>query len=59
VTVGPVSWAVKVGSHSMRSATDDGAPSFIFSNVNDKNGDLFYCVVLAKGACTCGGGGAC
>lgn len=31
VTVGPVSWTLKAGTHTMPSRSNDGHPSFIFS----------------------------
>jgi hypothetical protein len=48
-TVGPISWTLKGGAHTMRSASSTGEPSFIFSMVNEKNPELFYCVVMPKG----------
>lgn len=50
VTVGPVSWTLKAGTHTMPSRSEGGAPSFIFSMVNEKNPEVFYAVVLDKGA---------
>lgn len=47
-TVGPISWTLKGGAHTMRSASSTGEPSFIFSMVNEKNPELFYCVVMPK-----------
>lgn len=48
-TIGPVGWVLKVGSHTMRSSSSNGEPSFIFSMVDEKNPELFYCVVMQKG----------
>jgi hypothetical protein len=48
-SVGPVSWLLQLGAHTMRSASSAGEPSFIFSLVDEKNPELFYCVVMRKG----------
>ncbi|KIZ03693.1 hypothetical protein MNEG_4263 [Monoraphidium neglectum] len=47
-SVGPVSWLLQLGAHTMRSASSAGEPSFIFSLVDEKNPELFYCVVMRK-----------
>lgn len=47
-TVGPVAWLMQIGSHTMRSTSSSEEPSFIFSMVDEKNPELFYCVVMQK-----------
>lgn len=47
-TVGPVSWLLQLGAHTMRSTSSKGEPSFIFSLVDEKNPELFYAAVLRK-----------
>lgn len=46
---GDVSWQLWGGSHTMRSTSDAGEPTFIFSNVHDKDIDTFYCVIFKRG----------
>jgi hypothetical protein len=47
--VGDVQWQLTQGTHTMRSTSDAGEPTFIFSSVLDKDPDTFYCVILKRG----------
>lgn len=41
-------WQLSMGSHTMRSASDACEPTFIFSGVDAKDLDLFYCVIFKR-----------
>eukprot|EP00878_Enallax_costatus_P023477 GHUV01024973.1.p1 GENE.GHUV01024973.1~~GHUV01024973.1.p1 ORF type:complete len:414 (+),score=146.25 GHUV01024973.1:1024-2265(+) len=46
---GDVTWHLQRGSHTMRSTSDAGEPTFIFSSVVDRDIDTFYCVIFKRG----------
>jgi hypothetical protein len=48
LTVGEVQWQLKIGSHTMRSSSTVGEPTYIFSSVFETDPDTFYCVVFKK-----------
>jgi hypothetical protein len=51
LSVGDVQWQLTQGTHTMRSTSDSGEPTFIFSSVLDRDPDTFYCVILKRGRC--------
>jgi hypothetical protein len=49
LAVGDVTWQLTQGTHTMRSTSDAGEPTFIFSSVINTDPDTFYCVILKRG----------
>lgn len=49
MSVGDIVWRLERGSHSMRSASDAGEPTLIFSNAVEKDPEAFYCVIFKRG----------
>lgn len=49
LSVGDVQWQLTQGTHTMRSTSDAGEPTFIFSSVVDRDPDTFFCVILKRG----------
>lgn len=49
LSVGDAQWQLTQGTHTMRSTSDAGEPTFIFSSVVDRDPDTFYCVILKRG----------
>lgn len=48
LAVGDIQWSLTQGTHTMRSTSDAGEPTFIFSNVHELDPDTFYCVILRR-----------
>ncbi|KAF8058434.1 sbpA [Scenedesmus sp. PABB004] len=45
---GGVRWSLALASHTMRSLSDAGEPTFIFSGVKQRDVDTFYCVIFKR-----------
>lgn len=42
-------WQLTQGTHTMRSTSDAGEPTFIFSAIIERDPDTFYAVIFKRG----------
>jgi hypothetical protein len=49
LAVGDTQWQLTQGTHTMRSTSDAGEPTFIFSAVVERDPDTFYAVLFKRG----------
>lgn len=49
LAVGDTQWQLTQGTHTMRSTSDAGEPTFIFSAIIERDPDTFYAVIFKRG----------